>query len=117
MFNDAQTSYLRPKLSDFAFSNTWEEKCISGETSLWNAPECCVDRTVINGDPRSPLRDRYSLGLVFWNVFHNELPFLDLPPESITRAKEEVFLLKRLQGLKETRDYVCTSVSIFVAFD
>jgi hypothetical protein len=98
--------YLCPKLSDFAFAYTWNEGQSSGGTQYWNAPECCDDRNVFTGDRRSPLRDRYSLGLVFWNVFRNELPFVGLEPQSITQAKEDGYLVKILQNLKETEKYV-----------
>jgi len=116
MFDDTQTSYLRPKLSDFASSFTWDEGKISGGTPYWNAPECCDGSIVTTRHRKSPLRDRYSLGLVFWNVFSNELPFRGLPRENITRAKEEGYLLKRLQNLRDTRDYVCISLSICESF-
>jgi serine/threonine protein kinase len=115
IFEDARSSSLVPKLSDFAFSRTWKESQSSGGTEYWNAPECCELRSGPIGNPRSQLRDYFSLGLVFWNVFRDEKPFQDIGSEEdasinirrrIQMAKESGHLIKRLTTLKESEEYV-----------
>jgi serine/threonine protein kinase len=115
IFTNEQNSTLTPKLSDFAFSRSWKEPKSSGGTEYWNAPECCELRSGPIGDPRSPLRDHFSLGLVFWNVFRNELPFDDIAAEGdssiekrrrVQTAKESGHLLDRLATLKQSENYV-----------
>jgi serine/threonine protein kinase len=106
MFEDHQSHDLVPKLSDFAFSRTWKEKELSGGTEYWNAPECCEFRTMAVVDSQTSLRDLFSLGLVFWNVFHEKRPFEKIGSErdadeqtrlKITHAKETGYLIHELE--------------------
>ncbi|KAI1849825.1 hypothetical protein JX266_004774 [Neoarthrinium moseri] len=105
MFESTEGAHMIPKLADFAFSRTWKEVQSGGGTPYWNAPECCDDREITSGNPRSPLRDRFSLGLVFWNVLYCELPFTGVASADITRAKEHGTLLEKLANLRETHKY------------
>jgi len=104
-------STIVPKLSDFAFSRSWKEDEASGGTEYWNAPECCPLRSNPSqvGDPgaHSPLRDLFSLGLIFWTILYETKPFVDLGGENddsnptrrrITEAKESGYLVEKLKS-------------------
>jgi serine/threonine protein kinase len=98
-----------PKLADFAFSRSWRESLPSGGTEYWNAPECCeFSLQETKDDEGHPsYRDLFSLGLVFWYVLNDKLPFADIGEEidksnetrrKITAAKESGYLLKELRA-------------------
>lgn len=99
-----------PKLSDFAFSRSWKESLPSGGTEYWNAPECCEfgsQKTKDDGGGHPSYRDVFSLGLMFWYVLNDKLPFAHIGEETdnssetrrnITRAKESGYLLEQLSA-------------------
>ena len=104
-----QGTNIVPKLADFAFSRSWRESLPSGGTEYWNAPECCeFSSQKINDDDGHPsYRDLFSLGLMFWYVLNDKLPFADIGEETdnsnevrrkITTAKESGYLLRQLEA-------------------
>ncbi|KAH6873480.1 kinase-like domain-containing protein [Thelonectria olida] len=104
-----QGTNIVPKLSDFAFSRSWREPLPSGGTEYWNAPEYCEFSTrKYHGSNIPPrCRDLFSLGLVFWYVLNEKLPFEDIGEEAdssnqtrrkITAAKESGHLLGQLEA-------------------
>jgi len=110
-----QGTNIVPKLSDFAFSRSWRESLPSGGTEYWNAPECCEfsSRKTHDDDGHPSYRDLFSLGLVFWYVLNDKLPFADIGEEKdnnnemrrkITTAKESGYLLKQLKA--DSKKYV-----------
>jgi serine/threonine protein kinase len=109
-----QGTNIVPKLSDFAFSRSWREALPSGGTEYWNAPECCeFSSHKAHDDYHHSYRDLFSLGLIFWYVLNEQLPFADIGEETndtneirsqITAAKESGHLLKKLEA--DSKRYV-----------
>lgn len=105
-----------PKLSDFAFSGTTRGSASQysmGGTEYWNAPECSRFAAQSSNDNVNEMlvpqaRDVFSLGLVFWFIAFEALPFQAFAKESdssdeahlmIYMAKRERYLLKKLEQI------------------